>query len=402
MVSPEDDVELRRVRITNRSWRPRTIELTSYAEVVIAPIGHDAAHPAFSNLFVTTELLPDRNAILATRRPRSSGEHPPWLVHTMVVDGRLVRTTSFETDRSRFIGRGRTLANPVAMVDSSVLSDTAGSVLDPVVAVRRTVSIEPQETVTVYLYLGVAEDRDRALGLVEKYQDRYMGDRVTELAWTHTQVMLRQLNATETDAQVFARLASAIIYPNPARRAPPEVIARNRRGQSGLWGYGISGDYPLVLVRVSEKARVGLVRQMIQAHAYWRRKGLITDLLFWNEDVSGYRQDLTDELIRQTSLGPDPQTDRSARRRLRPAARPDPRGGPGPDADPWPASSWRTGTARSPSRSSGSGGPIPRSRGSCRRDRDRRRRRRPRSRSTGRPSTTTTGSAASRRTGGST
>jgi cyclic beta-1,2-glucan synthetase len=307
MVSPEDDVELRRIKITNRSWRARTIELTSYAEVVIAPIGHDAAHPAFSNLFVTTELLPDRNAILATRRPRSSGEHPPWLVHTMVVDGAPVHPTSFETDRARFIGRGHSLANPVAMLDSSPLSDTAGSVLDPIVAVRRTVLIQPQETVTVHLYLGVGEDRDHALGLVEKYQDRYMGDRVAELAWTHTQVMLRQLNATEADAQVFARLASAIIYPSPARRAPPDVIARNRRGQSGLWGYGISGDYPLVLVRVSEKARVGLVRQMIQAHAYWRRKGLVTDLLFWNEDVSGYRQDLTDELIRQTSLGPDPQ-----------------------------------------------------------------------------------------------
>ena len=307
LVSPEDDVELRRIRITNRSWRKRTIELTSYAEVVIASLGHDAAHPAFSNLFVTTELLPDRNAILATRRPRSSGEHPPWLIHMMVVDGQLVRPTSFETDRAKFIGRGRTLANPVAMIDSSVLSDTEGSVLDPIVSVRRTFSIESQETVTVHLYLGVTEERDQALGLVEKYQDRYMGERVTELAWTHTQVMLRQLNATEADAQVFARLASAIIYPNPARRAPADVIARNRRGQSGLWGYGISGDFPLVLVRVSEKARVGLVRQMIQAHAYWRRKGLVVDLLFWNEDLSGYRQDLTDELVRQASLGPDPQ-----------------------------------------------------------------------------------------------
>ena len=307
LVSPEDDVELRRIRITNRSWQRRTIELTSYAEVVIAPLGHDAAHPAFSNLFVTTELLPDRNAILATRRPRSSGEHPPSLFHMMVVDGQIVRPTSFETDRAKFIGRGRTLANPVAMIDSSVLSDTEGSVLDPIVSIRRTFSIESQETVTVHLYLGVTEKRDQALGLVEKYQDRYMGERVTELAWTHTQVMLRQLNATEADAQVFARLASAIIYPNPARRAPADVIARNRRGQSGLWGYGISGDFPLVLVRVSEKARVGLVRQMIQAHAYWRRKGLVVDLLFWNEDLSGYRQDLTDELVRQASLGPDPQ-----------------------------------------------------------------------------------------------
>jgi cellobiose phosphorylase len=307
MVSPEDDVELRRIRITNRSWRSRTVELTSYTEVVIAPFGHDASHPAFSNLFVTTELLPDRNAILATRRPRSTEEQPPWLMHTMVVDAHIVRATSFETDRASFIGRARTLADPVAMIDSSALSNSAGSVLDPIVSIRRTVLIQPMETVTVHLYLGVAGDREGAIGLVEKYQDHYMGDRVAELAWTHTQVMLRQLNATEADAQIFARLASAIIYPNPARRAPPEVIARNRRGQSGLWGYGISGDLPLVLVRVSEKRQTGLVRQMIQAHAYWRRKGLITDLLFWNEDLSGYRQDLTDELIRQTSLGPDPQ-----------------------------------------------------------------------------------------------
>lgn len=306
MVSPEDDIELRRIRITNRSWRRRTVELTSYAEVVLAPLGQDVSHPAFSNLFVTTELIPERNAILATRRPRSSTERAPWLVHMMVVDGVPVRPSSFETDRARFIGRGRTLSDPVAMVDSSFLSGTAGSVLDPIMSIRRTVAVEPQDTVTIHLYLGLGEDRQRALELVEKYQDIHMGERVTELAWTHTQVMLRQLNATESDAQLYARLASAIIYPNPARRAPPDVIARNRRGQSGLWGYGISGDHPVVLVRIEDTARIGLARQMIQAHGYWLRKGLVADLLIWNEDVSGYRQDLNEELLRQAALGPDP------------------------------------------------------------------------------------------------
>ena len=306
LVSPEDDIELRRIRITNRSWRRRTVELTSYAEVVLAPVGQDGSHPSFSNLFVTTELIPERNAILVTRRPRSSGEQPPWLVHMMVVEGLTVRTTSFETDRARFIGRGHTLTDPIAMTDSSTLSGTSGSVLDPIVAIRRTVSIEPRETVTIHLYIGIGETRERVLELVEKYQDVYMGDRVAEMAWTHTQVMLRQLNATEADAQVFARLASAVIYPNPARRAPAEIIARNRRGQSGLWGYGISGDNPLVLVRIENTARVALVRQMIQAHAYWLRKGLVVDLLIWNEDVTGYRQDLNEELQRLAALGPDP------------------------------------------------------------------------------------------------
>ena len=306
MVSPEDDIELRRIRVTNRSWRRRTIELTSYGEVVLAPAGQDVTHPAFSNLFVSTELVPERNAILVSRRPRSSGEHPPWLVHMMIVDKRTVRTTSFETDRARFIGRGHTLAAPIGMTDSSILSGTSGPVLDPIVAIRRTVAIEPQETVTILLYLGYGESRERVLELVEKYQDVHMGNRVAELAWTHTQVMLRQLNATEADAQLYARLASAIIYPNPARRAPAETIARNRRGQSGLWGYGISGDNPLVLLRIENTARIRIVRQMIQAHGYWLRKGLVADLLIWNEDVTGYRQDLNEELQRQAALGPDP------------------------------------------------------------------------------------------------
>lgn len=307
IVSPEDDVEMRRIRITNRSWRRRTIELTSYAEVVLAPQGADESHPAFSNLFVQTELIRNRNGILATRRPRSEGEHPPWLFHMMTLQSTPVRKISYETDRARFIGRGRTLRNPVAMTDSSTLSDTAGSVLDPVVAIRCTITIEPQETAVVNIFTGVSETRAGAEGLIEKYYDTYIGERVAELAWTHAQVVLRQLNATESQARDFGSLAASVVYVNPTRRASPEVLMQNRRGQSGLWGYGISGDYPIVLVRVHSRSGFALVREMVQAHAYWRVKGLTVDLVIWNEDQSGYRQELQDEIIRQMSGSPDIQ-----------------------------------------------------------------------------------------------
>ncbi|ACL15994.1 GH36-type glycosyl hydrolase domain-containing protein [Methanosphaerula palustris] len=308
IVSPEDDVELRRVRITNRSWRRRTIELTSYAEVVLAPQGADESHPAFSNLFVQTELVRSRNGILATRRPRSDGEHPPWLFHMMTLHGTTsVRKISYETDRARFIGRGRTLRDPVAMTDSSTLSDTAGSVLDPVVAIRCTITIEPQETAVVNIFTGVSETRVGAEGLIEKYYDAYIGERVAELAWTHAQVVLRQLNATESQARDFASLAASVVYANPTRRASPEVLIQNRRGQSGLWGYGISGDYPIVLVRIRDRSGLALVREMVQAHAYWRVKGLMVDLVIWNEDQSGYRQELQDEIHRQMAGSPDIQ-----------------------------------------------------------------------------------------------
>jgi cellobiose phosphorylase len=295
-VSPEDDIELRRISLTNRDKSPRTIELTSFAEVALATQAADSSHPAFSNLFVQTQVDRERQAILCTRRPRSGGERPPWMMHLMAVHGAAVGAASYETGRAEFIGRGRSVADPAAMYRAK-LTDSEGSVLDPIVAIRKTVVIGTNETVRVHLVTGVAETREGALALVEKYHDPHLADRVFELAWTHSQVVLRQLDASESEAQLYGRLASNILYASPLLRAAGTVIARNRRGQSGLWGYGISGDVPIVLLRIGDQAHINLVRQLVQAHAYWRVKGLIVDLVIWNEDQSGYRQVLQDQIM---------------------------------------------------------------------------------------------------------
>jgi cellobiose phosphorylase len=302
-VSPEDDVELRRITITNRSAVSRIIELTSYAEVVLAVPAADAAHPAFSNLFVQTEFASKSSAILCTRRPRSQEEHPPWLVHLMVGQGGQQGEISCETDRSRFIGRGGTPANPAAMQGLSPLSNTVGPVLDPIISLRRTVTLPPHETATIDLVIGVTEDREAALAYVEKYQSSRMADRIFDLAWTHSQVTLRQINATEAEAQIYGRLASALIYADPARRGSAGVLRNNRRGQSGLWSYGISGDVPIVLLRISDAEKIEIVRQLIQAHSYWRMKGLTVDLVILNDDVSVYRQSLHDRITGLISSG---------------------------------------------------------------------------------------------------
>lgn len=296
-VSPEDDVELRRVRITNVSRFQRTIELTSYAEVVLTSPAADATHPAFSNLFVQTEILHNSQAILCTRRPRSGSEHPPWMFHLMSLHGTAAGPTSYETDRARFLGRCQDVASPRVMSRPEPLSNSEGSVLDPIVAIRCAVSLEPGEAAVVDIVSGISELRETALGLVEKYRDRQLADRVLDLAWTHGQVILQQLNVTESEAQMYGRLASSIIYASGLRRATASVLAKNLRGQSGLWGHGISGDYPIVLLRIAEQSKVELVRHLVQAHAYWRFKGLTVDLVIWNEDQSGYRQYLHDKIL---------------------------------------------------------------------------------------------------------
>ncbi len=307
-VSPEDDIELRRITITNRARIRRTIDVTSYAEVVLAPSASDALHPAFSNLFVQTEIIRRQRAILCTRRPRSQGEQPPWLFHLMAVHGAEIGEVSYETDRMQFIGRGNTVAHPQAMSGAAdfftgALSGSQGPVLDPIVAVRYRVTLDPEESATINIVSGIGETRDAALSLVEKYQDRHVADRVFELAWTHSQVLLRQLNATEADAQLYGRLAGSVIYANSSLRAGPGVIINNRRGQSGLWGYSISGDLPIVLLQIEDPANIDLVRQLVQAYAYWRLKGLAVDLVIWNEDHAGYRQLLQDQIMGLIALG---------------------------------------------------------------------------------------------------
>jgi cellobiose phosphorylase len=303
VVSPEDDVELRRVHITNRSRKTRFIEVTSYSEIVLTTPMADAAHPAFSNLFVETEILAKKQAILGTRRPRAAGAQMPYMFHLMKVHHASINHISYETDRGLFIGRGNSISMPRSLQQRDPLSDTQGFVLDPVMAIQYRISIEPQQSAIIDLVYGMGDTKDICQGLVEKYQDRAMANRAFELAWTHSQVILRQIDAMETDAQMYGRLASSIIFVNPSLRADASVIIKNQRGQSGLWGYAISGDLPIVLLQIEDSSNIDLAKQLVQAHAYWRLKGLQVDLVIWNEDHGGYRQTLQNQLLSLVAPG---------------------------------------------------------------------------------------------------
>ena len=303
VISPEDDIELRRLRITNRARTRRTVEITSYAEVVLAPPAADMMQPSFSNLFVQTEIVGDRHTILCTRRPRSIGEQTPWMFHLMAAHGANIQEVSYETDRMRFIGRGRTVAAPQAMSNVTALSGTQGSVLDPIVAIRCRITLDPEQSATIDLVSGAADNRDSCMALVDKYHDRHLADRVFDLAWTHSGVSLRQINVSATEAQLYTRLAGSILYANAALRAESSVLIQNRRGQSGLWGYAISGDLPILLLKIADIANIDLARQLIQCHAYWRMKGLAVDLVIWNEDYVGYRQQLQDQIMGLIATG---------------------------------------------------------------------------------------------------
>ncbi|MFC1500886.1 GH36-type glycosyl hydrolase domain-containing protein [Elusimicrobiota bacterium] len=308
VVSPEDDIEIRRTTVVNQSRTRRVIEFTSYAEVVIASQSEDDSHKSFSSLFIQTQIDFSKQAIICNRRPRSENEKMPWMLHLMAVHGETTEGATYETDRAKFIGRGKSLVRPFAMTDSDKLSNSEGSVLDPIVSIRCRVILEPDESATIDYITGVSETKQMASYLIDKYRDKNLADRVFDLAWTQAQIKLQQINATESDAQLYGRLASSLIYINASWRANANILKQNTRGQSDLWGYSISGDIPIVLLRIEDQANMDILRHIVQAHEYWRMKGLMVDLLIWNEDHSVYRDLLNDQIVGLVTAGIESQT----------------------------------------------------------------------------------------------
>ena len=292
IVSTEDDAEVRRISITNSSGRPKDIEITSYAELVLGPQSADIAHPAFAKLFVETEYLAKADAILATRRKRSPGEAEIWAAHVAVVEGESVGAVEYETDRARFIGRGRSARAPAAMVDGRPLSNTAGAVIDPVFALRRRVRIAPGATARVAFWTLAASTREAALAGVDKHQDATAFARASTLVWTQAQVQLHHLGVSAGQAGLFQRLAGHILFCSPAMRPSPQIIARGVGPQSGLWALGISGDLPIVVLRIADVENLDVAHELLSAHEYWRMKRLAVDLVIVNERQSSYVQDL--------------------------------------------------------------------------------------------------------------
>ncbi len=291
-VSPEDDAEVRRVSISNRGTGVREIELTSYAEVVLAPDAADAAHPAFSNLFVQTEFVAHSGAILATRRRRSPADHELWAAHIAVVEGEVVGSPQFETDRARFMGRGRGIRTPVAVVDGRPLSNTEGAVLDPIFSLRRRIRLAPGATARIAFWTLVAPSRSAALDLADKHQGPEAFERALTLAWTQAQVQLYHLGVDADEANLFQRLAGHVLYSNPGLRPSSVVLERGEGGPAALWAHGISGDLPIILVRIADLEGLEVVRQLLRAHEYWRMKQLAVDLVILNEHPHSYAQDL--------------------------------------------------------------------------------------------------------------
>jgi cyclic beta-1,2-glucan synthetase len=293
IVSPEDDVEIRKISITNHSNIAKTIETTSYYEAVLAPQASDIAHPAFSNLFIKTEYVSKYNCLLAVRRPREEHKDPIWMLHSIFVENE-IGGIQYETDRGKFIGRGRDITNPMAIENNYPLSNSVGAVIDPIMSLRGRLKIEPGQTAVVSYIVGVVPSREKAIELADKYNEKSSIDRAFELAWTRSQVELNYLNLSGEELECYRQMLSHLFFISPTKKKYAQNIMNNKKGQSGLWSYGISGDMPMVLVIIKNNEDVEFVREVLKAHEFWRVRGLNVDMVILAEDQASYTQPIHD------------------------------------------------------------------------------------------------------------
>ncbi len=294
VVSTEDDIEIRKVTLTNHGQEAVIIELTSYQEIVLAPQAADIAHPAFSNLFIRTEPILQSDGIIASRRPRIEGKETLWMFHKMTVEGKKVGSLQYETNRGDFLGRSRNIWNPISL--TKPLENSCGPILDPIMSLRRSVRIEAGKSASVSYITGLAANKDKAIELIQKYSDLSSIERTFQLATVRSQVETTYLNLRKEEIEVYQDMISQIVFLSPNRRKDSDIISKNIKGQSGLWAYGISGDLPIILVSIKKAKDTEIVKEVLKAHEYMKSKGVSVDLIILNEDESNYFEPLQELL----------------------------------------------------------------------------------------------------------
>ncbi|KIL36964.1 glycosyl transferase family 36 [Cohnella kolymensis] len=305
-VSPEWNAEVRRLTLTNAGSEPKILEVTTFMELALAIPSAVNAHPAFSKLFIETEYAADAVCLLARRRPREGSEKPLWAAHSLIVEERPLGTVEFDTDRANFIGRGHRMSEPLGI--RSRLRGTVGSVADPAFVMRRQVQLAPGERIQLFAVTGVADSRDEAVSIIRRFSGSQAVERTFQLAWNRSQIELRHLHITSVEATTFQTLAGRVLFAPPLKQEQRQSIAANAKGQSGLWAHGVSGDRPIILVRIGDRDHIAFVAKLIMAYEYLRRLGLIYDLVILNESAGGYQQELQEALRRAVEKGIDWQS----------------------------------------------------------------------------------------------
>ena len=295
-LSPEDDVEIRKITLKNIGNKGRSVEITSYMEVTLTSFEADMVHPSFSNLFISTDYDEANKTLLANRRGRAKGDPSPWIFQRITYEGKFEGAITYETSRLNFIGRNRNLRFPKVMDDDAPLINTVGTVLDPILSLRCAVRLEPGEEKSLYFVTGYGGSKKDALLLSEKYSKVKYIQRCRGEFTHYTDLEIKYIGIKSLQANLYQSFSNLVLYLNEKREDREQYIKDIHHSQEDLWPFGISGDLPIVLLVIDKDEDMDILRQVINMHYYWKVLGLKSDLIIYNEEASSYEEPLQNSI----------------------------------------------------------------------------------------------------------
>lgn len=288
IVSPDDPVEIRRLELKNNGVQERTLEITNYFEPVLSKPMQDYAHMAFNNLFLTFEKM-ENESILVKRKKRGANEKDIYLGTSFYTEHETIGEFEIEIDKEKFLGKKESLI-PEMVKDSKPYTQNIGLVTDPCLATKRTIKIMPGEKITLDLIICISNERDMVLELLEKYRNSNIITKTFDLARAKVEAETIYLGLKGTDIDKYQKLLSYTIFNNPLKKLTLKHLPKRIYSQSSLWKYGISGDLPIILVKIEDLNDMYVVRDLLKAHEYFRSKNIRIDLVILNNEENSYDQ----------------------------------------------------------------------------------------------------------------
>ena len=296
-ITPKDDLCVQKISITNQSNQKRNLRILSYGEVVLAPLATDQQHPVFNKMFIESSYKSELSMLHFQRRKRSSKEKPLGMAHLLIDDKN--HEIEYETDREKFIGRGHDISNPLSLQNTSKLSGSIGITLDPIFSMGKRIKLNPNETIELNYLTLASENIEESAKLVNNYRNPIKIANAFDSAESHSEKLLRALELHSDQLSKYQKLLSHIMFPIPKLRSKSSIIEENSLSQSGLWPFGISGDYPILMVMIDHQEELETFQESLLAHTYWRKLGLMIDFVVLNTKDTGYEHELN-EKIHQT------------------------------------------------------------------------------------------------------
>ncbi|MDF2943363.1 MAG: conserved rane protein of unknown function [Herbinix sp.] len=292
-LDPNHNIEIRKVTLTNNGKEGKQFEITSYLEVVGDSHLAELSHPAFNKLFIESEFLEEQSIFLSKRRSKKDSGNP-YLMHMVKSQTIPIKRVEYENDRLKFIGRNNSLENPDAIVNSISLSNLSGFCNDPIMSLRVSISLGVGETACISFITGVCQNKEEAIKIGEELKIAYRIDDIFEKFRLQTEIELKYLEISRPQMNAFQDLISPIFYPSGYYRGPDENIRRNFKNQSFLWRFGVSGDNPILLLRVKSIEEAGVIKDVLKAYEYLRINRVIVDLIILSDAKHGYMQEVDD------------------------------------------------------------------------------------------------------------